>query len=166
LVCEAEGDNSGAVEAAGRAVAAAQACGAGLDGERARIIVGRAMAAEGKRTEAAAVLATAEENLARLGAEGHRAEAARQMRRLGRRTRRRPAPAGADPPSGELAELSARELEVAGLVAEQLTNREVAERLFLSEKTVESHLRNVFSKLGVSSRMAVAQAVERQRITG
>ena len=49
-------------------------------------------------------------------------------------------------------------------MAEQLTNREIAERLFLSEKTVESHLRNVFAKLGVSSRIAVAQAVERGRM--
>ena len=42
-----------------------------------------------------------------------------------------------------------------------MTNREVAAELFLSEKTVESHLRNIFAKLGVSSRVDVARAVER-----
>lgn len=52
--------------------------------------------------------------------------------------------------------LTARETEVLGLVARGLSNREVAEALVLSEKTVARHLANVFSKLGVSSRTAAA----------
>jgi DNA-binding NarL/FixJ family response regulator len=59
-------------------------------------------------------------------------------------------------------ELSARELDVMALVAEGLTNREIARRLFVSEATVKSHLVHVFTKLGVASRTAaVAAARER-----
>jgi DNA-binding NarL/FixJ family response regulator len=43
------------------------------------------------------------------------------------------------------------------------TNKEIAAELFLSEKTIESHLTKVFAKLGVSGRVAVAGAVERAR---
>jgi DNA-binding NarL/FixJ family response regulator len=50
---------------------------------------------------------------------------------------------------------------VAILITERKTNKEVAGELFLSEKTVESHLRNIFAKLGASSRVDVARAVER-----
>ena len=52
--------------------------------------------------------------------------------------------------------LSPREAEVVALVAQGATNREIAQRLFLSEKTVERHLAHIFAKLGVSSRSAVA----------
>jgi DNA-binding CsgD family transcriptional regulator len=52
--------------------------------------------------------------------------------------------------------LTAREAEVAQLVAQGLTNRAVAERLVLSERTVEHHVRSVLSKLGLSNRAQVA----------
>ena len=51
--------------------------------------------------------------------------------------------------------------EVAELVTARHANREIAALLFLGEKTIETHLRNIFVKLGVSSRVDVARAVER-----
>jgi DNA-binding NarL/FixJ family response regulator len=53
--------------------------------------------------------------------------------------------------------MTTAELAVARLVAEGLTNREVAERLFVSPHTVSSHLRHVFSKLGITSRVELAR---------
>ncbi len=52
--------------------------------------------------------------------------------------------------------LTARELEVVRLVASGATNRDIADRLFLSERTVARHLSNIFTKLGVHSRTAVS----------
>ena len=52
------------------------------------------------------------------------------------------------------AALSPREVEVVRLVAEGKTNRAIAGELYLSEKTVDRHLSNVFAKLGISSRAA------------
>jgi two-component system NarL family response regulator len=60
--------------------------------------------------------------------------------------------AAADP----LAALSAREREILGLVAEGLRNREIAERLFLSEATVKTHVRNVLKKLRFRNRAQAA----------
>ena len=60
--------------------------------------------------------------------------------------------------------LSAREIEILGLLAEGRSNRELARRLFLSEATVKSHLTHIYAKLGVDNRAgAVAHALE-QRI--
>jgi DNA-binding CsgD family transcriptional regulator len=64
--------------------------------------------------------------------------------------------------SGRLAALSRREREVAELVAQGATNQAIADALYLSVKTVESHLRNIFAKAGVSSRDALAAAVNRE----
>jgi DNA-binding NarL/FixJ family response regulator len=62
--------------------------------------------------------------------------------------------------------ISARELEVLELVARGATNREAAERLFISEATVKTHLLHVYSKLGVPDRAsAVAAAFDRGLLT-
>jgi DNA-binding CsgD family transcriptional regulator len=63
----------------------------------------------------------------------------------------------AEPETNGWAALTTAELTVARLVADGLTNREVAERLFLSPHTVNSHLRHVFSKLGITSRVELAR---------
>ena len=76
---------------------------------------------------------------------------------LGHRTRAHRQPGAGD----GIASLSARELEVARLVVDRKTNPEIAAELFLSQKTVETHLRNAFRKLDVSSRVELARAVER-----
>jgi predicted ATPase/DNA-binding CsgD family transcriptional regulator len=56
-------------------------------------------------------------------------------------------------------ELTCRQLEVARLVAEDLTNRQIAARLFLSERTVETHITNILNKLGLSSRIQISRWV-------
>ncbi len=58
------------------------------------------------------------------------------------------------------------ELAVARLVAQGLTNREVAEQLFVSPHTVSSHLRSVFAKLDINSRLALAQIAAEHDTTG
>jgi predicted ATPase/DNA-binding CsgD family transcriptional regulator len=55
--------------------------------------------------------------------------------------------------------LTAREIDVLHLVADGLSNAEIADRLVLSERTVHAHLRSIFDKLGVNSRTAAAHAV-------
>jgi DNA-binding CsgD family transcriptional regulator len=57
--------------------------------------------------------------------------------------------------------MTEREAQVARLVVDRKTNPEIAAELFLSQKTVETHLRNIFRKLGVASRVELARAVER-----
>jgi DNA-binding NarL/FixJ family response regulator len=94
------------------------------------------------------------------GAVRYRQQAERELRRLGERLGR----SGTRGTPGErgVGALSARELEIAQLVRERLTNRQIAERLVLSQKTVEHHLSHIFQKLGASSRVEVAQALDAQ----
>ena len=56
--------------------------------------------------------------------------------------------------------LTDRERQIARLVVARRTNPEIAAELFLSTKTVETHLRNIFHKLDLSSRVQLARAVE------
>jgi ATP/maltotriose-dependent transcriptional regulator MalT len=156
----ADGDARSASERALESAERAAAAGARIEAARCRVLAGQALAADGKRDEAVALLREAEAELDACGALRARSEARRELRKLGARTEPRgPAAASA---SG-LGSLSRREREVADLVTARSTNKEIAAELFLSEKTVESHLRNIFAKLGVSSRVDVARVVEREQ---
>ena len=64
-------------------------------------------------------------------------------------------------PGSAATRLSAREGEVAGLVREGLTNREIAQKLFISERTAENHIQGILNKLGFTNRTQVAAWVER-----
>ena len=66
------------------------------------------------------------------------------MRASGERSRRR-VPAARD-------QLTAQELQIAQLAAEGLSNREIGQRLYLSHRTISTHLYRVFPKLGITSR--------------
>ncbi|MBX0328006.1 LuxR C-terminal-related transcriptional regulator, partial [Oscillochloris sp. ZM17-4] len=74
-----------------------------------------------------------------------------------------PEASASDPDTPEVEPLSEREREVLGLIAEGLTNQDVADRLYLSPHTVKVHTRNIYAKLGVASR---TQAVARARALG
>jgi len=64
--------------------------------------------------------------------------------------------AGANGKSRERSPLSAREREIVALVAQGYKNKEMAEKMFISEQTVKNHLHNIFDKLGVSDRLELA----------
>ena len=124
------------------------------------MLAGRALAASGDRADAIAALRRAEADFDAGGIDRDRGLARLELRRFGARTEPRgPSATGV----GGIDALSRREREVAGLVTARHTNREIAATLFLSEKTVESHLRNIFAKLGASSRVHVARMVEETR---
>jgi DNA-binding CsgD family transcriptional regulator/tetratricopeptide (TPR) repeat protein len=111
------------------------------------------LARGGQRDEAAALLAEALERYERAGAGAWAGRVRAQLRALGVR----PGPRGPRRrPAGGWASLTGTERAVSLLVAEGLTNGAVARRLYISPHTVNTHLRHVFAKLGVSNRVALA----------
>jgi DNA-binding CsgD family transcriptional regulator len=148
-------------EAAAKALQAAElarSAHARIEEGRARILAGRALAECGEPERAIAELGAARELLDRSGALRFRNEAEHHLRRLGEPLHRRSARGSSA--SGGPESLTGREREIAQLVAGRRTNKEIAGQLFVSEKTVETHLRNIFAKLGASSRREVAQLIE------
>jgi DNA-binding NarL/FixJ family response regulator len=148
--------------AAKRALAAAAAAddvGTPVEAALARTLAGRALAQAGQPDRAVAELKHAASELHACGALRYRGAAERELRGLGHRIYRRTRPGKIDGTGVEA--LTERELQVARLVVDRRTNPEIAEALFLSPKTVETHMRNIFRKLDVSSRVEVARTVER-----
>ena len=85
----------------------------------------------------------------RLGADPWAERARVELRATGETARKR------DPST--IDQLTPQELQIAGLVSEGLSNKEVAAQLFLSPRTIDYHLRKVFVKLGITSRMQLAR---------
>ncbi|MFK8844260.1 ATP-binding protein [Streptomyces sp. Ac-502] len=145
---EQEGDPAAAARGAVRAAELFEATGERLSAARAWLRAGTAHAGCGEKAAARTELARAAEVFGACGALGLHARTVREQRRLGVRAGR-----AADRTDGRL---SRREAEVAELVRQGFSNQRIAERLFLSPRTVETHVAHVFAKLGVSSRAAVA----------
>lgn len=130
---------------------------AGMPFERAaaRLSLARVLEALGRAPAALAEATRAAEEFAELGASSGVADAEELMRRL--------TPPGESGETPERPLLSGRELEVLSLVAQGLSNKEVASRLFLSEHTIKRHLANILTRLGLPSRAAaVAYAVRNE----
>jgi ATP/maltotriose-dependent transcriptional regulator MalT len=114
----------------------------------------RAELAAGRRAESVALFEEALDQYLASNAGRDAARVQKGLRALGVRRRSRSDAASEDP---TWATLTQSELRVVRLVAEGLTNREVADRLYLSPHTVDSHLRHVFTKLGVNSRVELTR---------
>jgi DNA-binding NarL/FixJ family response regulator/tetratricopeptide (TPR) repeat protein len=152
------GDGARAAELALDSAVAADEVGAPIEAALSRALAGRSLAKMGLNDRAAAELERAIGEFERCGALRYRDDAERELRKLGRRIQRRTAKGTMN--GTTIDSLTSRELQVARLVVQRKTNREIAAELFVSQKTVETHLRNIFYKLDVPSRVALARAVE------
>jgi DNA-binding CsgD family transcriptional regulator/tetratricopeptide (TPR) repeat protein len=144
-------NEAGAEEALEHAVATADGLGMGLEAIWARLDLGRLLSAGAPRSSA--VLQEAYALAQSTGAATEQAVAEQLLRQSGIRTWRRGSKAAAE--TGRTA-LSPREREIARLVAEGASNVDIAQLLFLSRKTVERHVSNIFVKLGVKNRVQLA----------
>ena len=153
------GDMAAAAERALRSAAACADVGSPVEAALSRMLAGRALAQAGERERAAAEFTSAAVAFESCGALPRRDGAELELGKLGRRVHRRTRAGKADGTGIET--LTERELEVARLVMDRLTNAQIAAELFLSPKTVETHIRHLFQKLEVSSRVEVARVVER-----
>jgi ATP/maltotriose-dependent transcriptional regulator MalT len=159
-----EGETGRAAELALESAGTADRVGAPVEAALSRLLAGQALAAAGERDAAVAELEHAAAAFEQHGALRFRDAAERELGKLGQRKHRRTRPGKSDGKGIE--SLTGRELQVARLVVDRKTNPEIAAELFLSQKTVETHLRNIFRKLGVSSRVELARAVERAERAG
>jgi DNA-binding CsgD family transcriptional regulator len=148
LVRLASGDAKGALVALRRSWGIWQALDAPYESARVRVSVALACRELGDTDAATLELADARETFDRLGAKPDR-ERVDQLSRMAP-----PIPAG----------LSRRELEVLRLVATGRTNREIAEELGISERTIDRHVSNIFAKLDVSSRAAATAFAYEHRL--
>ena len=115
-----------------------------FDLARTELAYGEALRRAKRRGEARTHLRSALETFQRLGAAPWAERATAELRATGETARKR------DPST--LSQLTPQELQIIRLVGEGGTNREIGAQLFLSRRTIDYHLRNVFVKLGVSSR--------------
>jgi DNA-binding CsgD family transcriptional regulator len=124
---------------------------------RAHLLYGEWLRRQRRRRDARDQLRTAFAVFDAMGMEAFAGRARSELRATGERASLR------GPGASEV--LTAQEEQVARLVAEHLSNREIAARLFISASTVEYHLRKIFRKLGVSNRAQLARTLRNDKGT-
>ncbi len=139
------------IELLEQAVAHLQRSPARLEHALALLELGAATRRAGQRAGAREPLREALELACACGADAVAARAHDELIAAGARPRR--------DPTESRSNLTAAELRVARMAAEGLTNREIAQALFLTENTIETHLRSVFRKLEIRSRSQLARAL-------
>jgi DNA-binding CsgD family transcriptional regulator len=119
-------------------------CNRPFDAARTKLLYGEFLRRQRRRTDSREHLRAAVDGFEDLGAVAWAERARTELRASGETARKR------DPST--IDQLTPQELQIAQLVGEGHSNKDVAARLFLSPRTVEYHLRKVFAKLGISSR--------------
>ncbi|MEU7872885.1 AAA family ATPase [Dactylosporangium sp. NPDC049140] len=122
-----------------------------LQTARARLLYGEWLRREGRRGDARDQLRAAHEAFTTMGAEGFAERAGRELAATGETVRKRAL--------GVREELTSQEAQIARLAVAGRTNPEIGAVLFLSPRTVEWHLRKIFTKLGISSRRELASSL-------
>jgi DNA-binding CsgD family transcriptional regulator len=118
---------------------------------RAHLLHGEWLRREGRRVDAREQLRIAHEMLAGMGMDAFAERARRELQATGEKLRKRTVETRD--------ELTPQERQIAGLARDGLSNPEIGARLFLSPRTVEWHLKKVFTKLRISSRMGLHDAL-------
>ena len=122
---------------------------------RGRLLYGEWLRREGRRIDAREQLRVARESLLAMGADAFAERARHELLATGEKVRRRR--------DDTRDELTPQEQHIARLARDGLTNPEIGAELFLSPRTVEWHLKKVFTKLGISSRRALRDALPLER---